>query len=466
MSTEWEDERVSIRKSSSYAMIWFLDYIAIVGMGTLIFHYYEVEIGLATFYVGLALIIFALWNMINDPLIGFLTDKPTRWSKKYGLRMPWIILGGVLTVVSYYLLFTVPDVDAKSNPWLVFWYLVIVLCIHDTFYSILTTHAYGGFTNIFRTRDDRRKGGTIGQFMGTISRFVMLGIIIPYTITTGDPSSYVRAALITAIIMFVSLILFIPGIHESEAVKTRYLKVYEYLDQGKLPYFKFLKIVFKQKNFKLQVFAFTMFSFGYMLYAANSIYFIEEVLKEDLVIMALAGLSYTLGFVISIWIWSRYVADRLGHLNTYALGLALLGIFFLAALWYTTVIEYLIWHLIAGIGMSAFAAVWMSIEADVNDEITNAAGVHQEASLGGIRNFFFRLGWVLVGLSMAFMHIITGYVPGAAEQTETAKLGIRILIGGIPGVACLLGALLLYLFYDLTGEKREKLMVSLREKGL
>ena len=404
--------------------------------------------------------------MINDPLIGFLTDKPMRWTKKYGLRMPWIIFGGFLTVFFYYFLFTVPDVDAKSNPWLVFWYLVIITCIYDTFYSILTTHAYGGFTNIFRTRDDRRKGGTIGQFMGMISRFVMVGILIPYTIVTGDPSSYVRAGLITAIIMFVSLILFIPGIHESEAVKTRYLQVYEYLDIGKLPYFKFLKIVFKQKNFKLQVFAFTMFTFGYTLYAANSIYFIEEVLQESLVVMTLAGIVYTLGFVISIWIWSRYVADRLGHLNTYALGLALLGIFFLAALWYTTVIEYVIWHLIAGLGLSAFAAVWMSIESDVNDEITNAAGVHQEAALMGIRNFFFRLSFLFMGSAMAITHILTGYVPGAAEQTDLAKLGIRILVGGIPGVCCILGALLVFLYYDLKGEKREQIMKSLREKGL
>jgi len=447
-------------------MIWFYDYIVIAGTSILLFHYYEVELGLSVALVGLALIIFALWNMVNDPLIGFLTDKPMRWSKKYGLRMPWILFGGIMTTLFYVLLFMVPDVDVKKNPWPLFWYIVIITCSYDTFYSILTTHAYGGFTNIFRTEDDRRKGGTIGQFMGTVSRFVMMGILVPFIVITGDPSSYIRAALITAILISISLVLFIPGIHESDAVKTRYFAVYDYMEEKKLPYFKFLKIVFKQKNFMLALFAFTMFSIGYTLYYANSIYFVEEVLQEDLSVMAYAAISYTIGYVISIWIWSRYVADRFGHSNTYALGLGLLGVCFFAAMWYTTVIEYVVWHLIAGIGMTAFAAVWMSVGADTNDEVTNACGIHQEASLVGITNFFYRLGWMMVGFIMAATHILTGYVPGATVQSESAQFGIRILVGGIPGVCCILGALAIFVFYDLKKENREQLMKSLREKGL
>ncbi len=84
MSTEWEDEKVSIGKRTSYSMIWLYDYILIAGQFILLFHYYEVELGLSVALLGLAFIIFAIWNMINDPLIGFLTDKPMRWSKNMG----------------------------------------------------------------------------------------------------------------------------------------------------------------------------------------------------------------------------------------------------------------------------------------------------------------------------------------------------------------------------------------------
>lgn len=448
-------------------MIWLFDYIVIAGQLLLLFHYYHVELGLSTALVGLAFTIFALWNMINDPLIGFLTDKPMRWSKKHGLRMPWIIIGGTLTTLFYILLFAVPDVDPQKDPWPLFWYIVIVTCLYDTFYTILTCHAYGGFANVFRTREDRRKGGTIGQFMGTASRFIMMGILVPLIIVTGDPSSYVICAILTGIVIGVALVLFIPGIHESEAVKTRYLAVWEYLEERQLPYFKFLKVVFKQKNYLLTLFSFTMFTFGYALYYANTIYFIEEVLRVGInAAMVPAAISYTIGFLISIWIWSRFVADRLGHSNTWAVGLGALGIAFFAAMWYTTIFEYVIWHFIAGIASTGFYAVWQSVFSDAYDEVTDAAGVHQEAALVGINNFFFRFCWAIIGIVMAGIFIVTGYVPGAPVQNPAAQMGIRILVGGIPGVCCILGALAIVLFYDLKGEKREQLMKSLREKGL
>lgn len=464
--SKWEDEKVSWGKRASYSWGFFYSYIAQAALAILIFRYYEVEIGLGTFYVGLALIIFAIWNMINDPLLGFLTDKPMRWSKKWGLRMPWVIIGGTLTTICYYFLYTVPDVDPKNDPWTIFWYLVIITCIYDTAFTILSTHFSGGFPNIFRTRDDRRKGGTIGQWMGTVGRMIVLGIVVPFVIVSGDPTSYIRGALILTIIMAVSLVLLLPGIYENEAVKRRYLLVQAYLERKKLPYFKFLKIVFKQRNYKIGVFAWLMFAISFNLYYASTIYFVTDVLQEDLFVMTLAAIAYTLAFCISIFIWSRYVADRIDHYNTYALGLLLLGICYLASMWISTVIEYVLWHILGGLGIAAFSCVFMSVGADIRDEITNACERHQEAALGGISNFVYRFSYFIIGFVIATTHIMTGYVPGAAEQTELAKLGIRINVGLIPALACFAGAFVMYKFYDLKGEKREQLMISLREKGL
>ena len=79
------------------------------------FYYYESEIGLNVWLVSLGYIIFAIYNAINDPLVGYLTDRPFKFTKKWGRRFPWIILGGVLWVISYILIFTPPSVDPKSG---------------------------------------------------------------------------------------------------------------------------------------------------------------------------------------------------------------------------------------------------------------------------------------------------------------------------------------------------------------
>ena len=40
------------------------------------FYYYETELGLDVLLVGLGYVIFAIYNAINDPLVGYLTNKP------------------------------------------------------------------------------------------------------------------------------------------------------------------------------------------------------------------------------------------------------------------------------------------------------------------------------------------------------------------------------------------------------
>ena len=84
-------DKVSRKKMASYGMGPFAQSFIYLAYNYLVFYYYQVELGLSIALVGLSFVIYAVWNMINDPLVGFLTDKPNRWSKKYGLRAPWII---------------------------------------------------------------------------------------------------------------------------------------------------------------------------------------------------------------------------------------------------------------------------------------------------------------------------------------------------------------------------------------
>jgi len=217
----------------------------------LVFYYYEVELGLATALVGLSFVIFAIWNMVNDPLVGFITDKPKKWSKKYGLRAPWILFGGFLQIAAFFFLFYIPfDVsDAKTNPWPLFLYMVIVTCIWDTFFSIFMTNYIGGFANVFRTPENRRKGSLTILLIGMFGNIFASGVLIPMVIIYGDPSSFIRAAALGCIALSIATLLFIPGIYESEEIKERYLKIHEMQEKQKLPYKEVLKIAFKNRDF-------------------------------------------------------------------------------------------------------------------------------------------------------------------------------------------------------------------------
>ena len=227
---------ITRKKTVSFSMGFIINTLLNTSYSYFVFYYYEVELGLLTSLVALSYAIFAIWNMINDPLFGYLTDKPRKWSKKYGMRTPWIIFGGIGVIICFYFLFAVPDFgDVKSNPWPLFWYMIIITCLYDTFYTIFTTHYFGGFANIFRTPEERRKGSSIGYLIGLGARTGVMIILIPQLIIRGDPSSYARAALILSIVMGILLILIIPGIHENEFVKNRYLQIYEFMEATRLP---------------------------------------------------------------------------------------------------------------------------------------------------------------------------------------------------------------------------------------
>jgi len=472
MSTEskptpaFKKDVVSRKKTASYTMGPLIDQITVISYNALIFYYYEVELGLATALVGLSFVIFAIWNMINDPLIGYLTDKPMPWSKKYGLRTPWIIFGAIGLIICYYLLFAVPNVgDVKSNPWPLFWYMIIISCLFDTFYTLFNTHWIGGFSNIFRTKEERRKGSTILTMAVIVGSFFFLGLLIPFTIVFGDPSSYIRYALIISITSVIALVIFIPGIYENEFVKKRYLQIYEFLEAQRMPFFQFLKTTFKQKNFVVFLIVWTLVLAANTLAQISTLYFLREVLKLDLQVLAYTQFVFLITYIPSLIIWSKY-AKKTEHVNLMIIGLILTTILRTLAMGITNLTQIIIIQACSGVAAAAMSCMLLSLIADTNDEVVDACGRHVEASLGGIRTFFYRISYLVAGAIIAGVHLATGYVSGASEQTELAQFGIRLHYTGIGAIFSLIATILMIKFYDLKGEKKALLAASLVKKRL
>ena len=78
----------------SYGFGKFVNEFLNMAFGAYVFFYYEPEIGLATWLTGLGYIIFAIWNAINDPLIGYLLDRPFKFTRKWGQRFLGFLQGG------------------------------------------------------------------------------------------------------------------------------------------------------------------------------------------------------------------------------------------------------------------------------------------------------------------------------------------------------------------------------------
>ena len=121
----------------------------------LYFYYFNV-IGLYPVFTFLAMTIFTAYDAINDPLIGFLVDRNTRLTKRWGRRFPWIAIGIVPWCLSIYLIFSAPRIDATVNPWPVFGWFIMSLVVFDTFGSLIGVNIMALRPDLFRTEDERR----------------------------------------------------------------------------------------------------------------------------------------------------------------------------------------------------------------------------------------------------------------------------------------------------------------------
>ena len=66
--------------------------LAAIQLGTYLFLFFTCAAGIPAFIAGSLLMVSKLWDAINDPLIGWMSDHT---SSRWGPRLPWMILGAV-----------------------------------------------------------------------------------------------------------------------------------------------------------------------------------------------------------------------------------------------------------------------------------------------------------------------------------------------------------------------------------
>ena len=208
--------KIYVSASMGHMMVSFLVMVS----GTRLFDFYENEIGLNTGLVTIIFIIYALWSIVNNPLIGYFIDKPRKFWSKYGKRFLWIVFGGMLWAVSHIFLFAVPDLDAEKD-WIILtiWFL-IVICVYSVCFTIYDV-AYGGFIpDKFRSDEQRLRVSSIGMGLGVMGT-VLAAVLPPLIIEYGNRESFLTMAIIVSIIGVIMLLATIPGISAPVTLELR-----------------------------------------------------------------------------------------------------------------------------------------------------------------------------------------------------------------------------------------------------
>jgi GPH family glycoside/pentoside/hexuronide:cation symporter len=101
--------------------------------------YYFVKLrGLDTGLAGIVWLLFGLWNAVNDPLFGYLSD---RTKSALGRRLPYIRYGAPIFALGFGL-FWVDIPGTSGNQMLMFWQMLVALFIYDSLYTAIATSIY------------------------------------------------------------------------------------------------------------------------------------------------------------------------------------------------------------------------------------------------------------------------------------------------------------------------------------
>jgi len=105
-----------------------------LSFGTYIQFFYIDILGLKASLVGLGWSFYGIWNAVNDPLAGYLSDH-TR--TKWGRRIPWIATAFIPLGLFYYLLWVPPSPLIEGGGIPLFFYFMGIVLIFDVLWTIV-----------------------------------------------------------------------------------------------------------------------------------------------------------------------------------------------------------------------------------------------------------------------------------------------------------------------------------------
>jgi GPH family glycoside/pentoside/hexuronide:cation symporter len=458
---------------ASFGFAKFLGEFIEMAFTTWAFYFYETAIGLDSTWVGLGFIIFALWNAFNDPLMGFLTNRPFKFTKKWGRRFPWIIIGGIPYVLSYMLIFTPPTVNPASGAVILFLYLIFSTCLFDTFNSIFFINYVSLFPDKFRSSKERRLATGIQTPIGILG--IAVGAIVPgLIISKMDATTYPIQAFIMSMIGLVAIILAVPGCREDQEKVDQYLEKHSE-KSDRTPFFESLVRALKHSSFVIFIIGYTLYRCLVISMQSSIPYVVTFILDEPEIYVTLLSAGFLIGALISSPLWAKLAQKTNNNKRVMVISSTLMAVFTFPLAFLADPIYLLIGTTFWGVALGGYWTMISPVLSDVIDESVVQSGKREEGVYNGFLQFFGRLGLLFQALTFAIVHTLTDFPEGAetlaqlqifSSTPQLAVLGISVHFAIIPAIVMGIGTVIFWKFYKLTPDIIEEHQAQVRKLKL
>lgn len=430
--------------------------------------------GLDPSLAGLVLLIGKVWDAVNDPIVGVLSD---RTKSKMGRRLPWMFYAAIPLGIAFFAQWLVPF---PHNKMLLFWYYAMIGIVFNTCftavnlpYTALTpeiTQDYNERTSLNTFRFTFSIGGSIlSLFLAQLIFAFFKDPARQAEYNTGG-TQYIVLGAVCAIISTISIYWCIWGIGKRAIASDRQRLHNEAIDRHEeLSFIEQLKIVFNNRPFLYVIGIYFCSWLALQITASIIPYFVVNwmQLKENDFILVTISVQGTALIMLSVW---SAVSKKFGKKVAYFMGagiwiIAQAGLFFLQQ---GQVMMLYVLAIMAGAGVSTAYLIPWSMIPDVTDLDELETGQRREgifyAFMVLLQKFGLAVGLFLLGQGLAWAKFQAS-VPGqpAPVQPDSALFAIRLAIGPLPTIALIIGLALAY-FYPITQEVHTEILMRLAER--
>ncbi|TFG27201.1 MAG: MFS transporter [Promethearchaeota archaeon] len=413
----------------------------------LVFTFYFTVVKLPVLWISLAFILWSVWNAVNDPVVGYLSDR-TR--SKRGRRVPWMMGATIPLAIVVFLLFTPPIV--LNSDLINFIYLLVVLIIFDTVYTAFNLNYNALFSEMFIEMEDRSRTGKIRiscVMLATIFAFVFPTLIIddltnrynrPETLT-----QYQIVGIFAGIIIFVTYFIILKwGVREP--------KEFSRDAETALSFTNTLKASFKNKSFLW----FLLPTLGTWMVigltpALAPLHMTYAVGIDDSELIGLVLLVLFLSAAASTPLW-EYIRKKKGARMSGMIGVVVWSIGGLLLAFSISFEMAVLVAIIDGIGLGGGLYFYDQCIAEIIDEDEITHGTRRSGIYYAVLNFIIKfsaiLNFVIIGIVFSSTDWQT-YTPNPGVDTIFA---LRFLMGIFPLILLIISFIGLY-FYPIHGER-------------
>jgi GPH family glycoside/pentoside/hexuronide:cation symporter len=408
--------------------------------------------GLRPDYAGWAIGASRLWDAVNDPLFGLMSDRiRTRW----GRRRVLLLFGAVPLGVFFILMWIVP---ALNQFWLAVYYAMTFI-LFDTAFTIVHV-GYNSLTPEMTSDYDERSSlngyRMVFSISGTLGA-IILATVLGWSIT--DPRT-----LYLILGIGLGIVSIIPPLVVFSITRER---PSEELPES-LPLGQALKQTLGNQPFRMVMGLYLLSWTTASILAAVLIYFANYYLRvpEQANYFVLVAQGSAILFIpVIVKISQRLDKRRAFMLGSLTWVVVLLGISAIRA--DQLGLAYLLAAL-AGFGIATAYVVPWSMVPDIVEYDEVRSGQRREGSYYAFASFFQKLatGAALWGMGQALA--LTGYItplPSAPlpAQPQAAVTAIRVFMGPVPAVLLFLAVLFAWK-YPITRESHQATLQELAER--